>query len=378
MRSKFIGHYPPTEEDLNTTWDKGLVVLDSNCLLNLYRYSDALRDDFIKVLRKVSDRLWLPYQVAHEFHKNRKSVLSKLEGIYADIENKIDNQLKAITQILENDKKYSIIQPEALQEMITKNFDNIKQELKAQSAKHPKYNNNNDPILAIIEELFEGKVGEPTSAEKLEEIYNEGKKRYQDKVPPGYKDLQDKKDKPEQSLYGDLIVWRQTIEHIKSNQTPVLFVTDDNKEDWWDKNGRKTIKPRPELIDEFYKETNIRILIYNPNTFLKYASERLKEEVQKESLEEIEKTVKYTSAPFTGSFADSIRALQDSLSQGRSSSFYQSLKKSILDEETYSLRQQLPEGFLKDIKKVANVIKIIEQNPMIFKEEEENIEKRKP
>ena len=50
--------------------------------------------------------------------------------------------------------------------------------------------------------------------------------------------------------------------------------TDDRKEDWWTIENGKTIRPREELIKEFFDLTGVRILIYNAENFLKYAKEK--------------------------------------------------------------------------------------------------------
>lgn len=62
--------------------------------------------------------------------------------------------------------------------------------------------------------------------------------------------------------------------HYQQKKKPIIFVTDDNKEDWWLKENGETKRPRPELIKEFFDETGTRILIYNPEQFLNIARER--------------------------------------------------------------------------------------------------------
>ena len=66
-----------------------------------------------------------------------------------------------------------------------------------------------------------------------------------------------------------------------------MFVTDDRKEDWWLKIKGETIRPREELIKEFYDETGYRILIYQADIFLKFAKEKLKSKVKDGSIDEV-------------------------------------------------------------------------------------------
>ena len=53
----------------------GLIVLDANVLLDLYRITPDARDQVLETLRSVVERLWVPYQAALEFSRNRKEVV---------------------------------------------------------------------------------------------------------------------------------------------------------------------------------------------------------------------------------------------------------------------------------------------------------------
>lgn len=119
----------------------------------------------------------------------------------------------------------------------------------------------------------------------MEDICKEGKVRYEKKIPPGYKDNTNKSNGNE---YGDLIVWKEIIKYAKTNKQPIVFVTDDQKEDWWTIEKGFSIRPREELIKEFLDETGIRILIYNADRFLRAAKRRkLVESIDPKSLDEV-------------------------------------------------------------------------------------------
>ncbi|WP_204277464.1 PIN-like domain-containing protein, partial [Escherichia coli] len=62
-------------------------------------------------------------------------------------------------------------------------------------------------------------------------LKKEGEDRYAKKIPPGYKDA--KKDAGEFDKYGDLIIWKDMIGKAKADKRPILFISDDAKEDWW-------------------------------------------------------------------------------------------------------------------------------------------------
>ncbi len=71
----FEGYRTPTGEDHRRVLTEGLVALDANVLLNLYRYTEQARDDLLSVLDRLEDRLWVPNQVLVEFWRNREGVL---------------------------------------------------------------------------------------------------------------------------------------------------------------------------------------------------------------------------------------------------------------------------------------------------------------
>jgi diguanylate cyclase (GGDEF)-like protein len=124
-----------------------------------------------------------------------------------------------------------------------------------------------DNILEEITELFDGKVGEPYPDEKLDKLYKEAERRYQNKVPPGYGDAK----KPVPERYGDFIVWSQIKDYAGAQKKPIIFITDDAKEDWWLKHEGKTRGPRPELIQEMQDGAGVRFYMYASDRFIEYA-----------------------------------------------------------------------------------------------------------
>lgn len=70
MKAVFSGYYSPTEEEFEQLWSECLFVFDTNTLLNLYRYSKESRELLFKVMETIVDRIWIPHQVALEYHKH--------------------------------------------------------------------------------------------------------------------------------------------------------------------------------------------------------------------------------------------------------------------------------------------------------------------
>jgi hypothetical protein len=158
----------------------------------------------------------------------------------------------------------------------------MSKELEKSEEKHPALIDN-DAVRERITTLFDGKVGEPYSAQKLEEICQGGGKRYQRKMPPGYLDSV----KGGTDQYGDLIIWFQLIDKAKESKKPLIFITDDKKEDWWCRFKGKTVGPRPELIAEMVKEAEVSFYMYQSDQFMEYAQKYLKRSQNKEAIDEV-------------------------------------------------------------------------------------------
>jgi hypothetical protein len=76
MRDLFRGYYKPTPEELAAIWEKCVFSFDANILLHIYSYTPETRERFFEILTCLKDRIWIPHQVAYEYHKNRIYVIS--------------------------------------------------------------------------------------------------------------------------------------------------------------------------------------------------------------------------------------------------------------------------------------------------------------
>ena len=85
MRDLFPSYYRPTDEEFKELWEKCFFIFDTNVLLNLYLYDKKTLNDFLKVLKVVNERLWIPHQVALEFQKNRIDNIKKRNKEIGDL-----------------------------------------------------------------------------------------------------------------------------------------------------------------------------------------------------------------------------------------------------------------------------------------------------
>src|SRR4051812_13845217 len=84
LRELFPGYFRPTDVDFRRMWNEGLISVDANILLHVYRYSPPLREALFAILEKLAGRLWITNRVAYEFSKNRLKVISGQEKAYDD------------------------------------------------------------------------------------------------------------------------------------------------------------------------------------------------------------------------------------------------------------------------------------------------------
>ena len=291
MRKEFPGYYLPTDKEFKEIWETCDFSFDANVLLNLYRYTKDTRQVLIKTLKSVEDRIWIPHQTALEYHRNRIHVIETQLNAYEKIKKILTDQKTAtismLTQVYQNGK-HPYINSDKFQRELTRLTDEYLSELDQLKEFHPNLIYD-DPIKDELTELFEGKVGDHFDSEETEEILKKGKERYEKEIPPGYMD--NHKGSPER--YGDLILWFQIIKHAKERNKPIIFVTDDRKEDWWYRPYNKTIGPRPELISEIVFEAEIKFYMYSADPFMSRAEQYLNQKIDEQAINEVEKLRKF-------------------------------------------------------------------------------------
>lgn len=316
MESLFKGYYQPTPEQFKELWEEGTFVFDTNVLLGLYRYKRDSRDEVLNVIKKIEDRIWIPYQVGLEFHRNRLTVLGEQNSSLSTIKNSIRESISSIEKKckdLELDKRHSEIETATFIERFRDLSESVISELDEIKAKKLTNDIDQDVVLTELTTLFsvsKGSLGSPPKDQKvLEDIYKDGEFRAKNKIPPSFEDiLKAQKNKSGEEYYafeglnykkgfGDLIVWKQIIEFARTNEKKkVIFVTDDTKEDWMriiNSHGKNTISARPELVSEIFKEAGVETFyIYDTNSFLDYSKEYFDIEVSDETIKDV-KSVYY-------------------------------------------------------------------------------------
>jgi len=273
VKDEFRGYYPPTGPEYGELWTSALIVLDTNSLLNLYRYSETTRQQFIDVLSAFQDRLWIPAQVAQEFLDRRFDVIHDQTSAFTAVREILSESQKAFESGVGRYKRHSTLDVDALVSQFESAVGTLIAELDSKEDAHTldvAQARESDSIWDKVSELYAGRVGARFPEHELESIYKEGAKRYAAEVPPGYKDA--KKGAP--GMFGDLVLWKQLLLHASVTGQPAIFVTDDSKEDWWRIFRGQKIGPRPELVHEFYAVASQKVHFYSPEQFSREARER--------------------------------------------------------------------------------------------------------
>lgn len=300
MRNLFPGYYRPTEEEFRVLWSEATFIFDTNVLLNLYSYPEDVRNVYLSVLRKLDQRIWIPYQVGLEFHRNRfskiKQANQRVEKLLQTIQ-ATSKQLSSEVTGIELEKRN--IGVSNIQERLTAvqaAHDALSEAVQLACNKLPPISLE-DPIGDQICALLENRVGKPPADQTaLDAFVSDGQDRFDKGIPPGFAD-EVKGDETYRDRgityprkFGDLILWRQLLEHVKQNSLKaIVFVTGDRKKDWWWLDDGKTLGPLPSLVQEINSTTPAELFwMYSADQFLQNAEVHLKAtEVTKEAIDQV-------------------------------------------------------------------------------------------
>ncbi len=255
------------------------VVLDTNVLLAPYTIGET---DLLDQCRRIysslikQGRLIIPGQVAREFAKNRAAKL-------AELYQRLSRRKQQPEQ--KQSEKYPLLSSlQDYQEVIRleKEIDTKIQERQKAIERVLNYIQGwqwNDPVSQLYSDLFtESIVIEPSITE--EEIGKDLDRRLLHTIPPGYKDAA-----KEDRGVGDLIIWHTILEIGRKEKKSVIFVSGEEKADWFQKSEKLALYPRYELVDEFRRASggqSFYIIRFSRFLELFGASEELVEEVRQE------------------------------------------------------------------------------------------------
>jgi rRNA-processing protein FCF1 len=221
-----------------------VVVLDTNVLLIPYTIGSKsiheIKGTFSDLISQ--NRLFLPEQVVREFVKNRPNKLSELYQQVSDHKSKVHKIDTPIYPLFESLPEYK--EALRLQEEVNSKIKEYSKEIE-KVLNHIKGMNWNDQVSLIYKELF--------NKDQIIELFGEQKAHIEDfkfrsqhNIPPGFKD----KAKPDGGI-GDYLIWKTILQIGKETKKDVIFVSGDEKNDWYHQSMKQPLYPRYELIQEY-------------------------------------------------------------------------------------------------------------------------------
>ncbi|MFD4738122.1 PIN-like domain-containing protein [Streptomyces virginiae] len=293
-------HRTPLKSDYERVFQSGMVVLDTNVLLNLYRSNARTRQDTFAVLTKLRDRLWVPHQVLTEFWRNRelksirhhhstraKETSLALDKARRSAHDAVDRWMKDVR--LKQDEGVTLRIDEGLK-TLAEAIDGLREIIDAQAERDALLGTaetHTDPVLAELEPLLHGRIGEPLATDEYDKAVQAAQKRADEEIPPGYEDF---KTKPPERAAGDYLLWVQLLQEAQNRAGDVLLVTGDVKKDWWHpRDGDVPARPRAELLVELREQAGVQLYMLTPAELLTRAEELLDGlDVDKDSVDELE------------------------------------------------------------------------------------------
>ncbi|MEI7996822.1 MAG: PIN domain-containing protein [Methylococcaceae bacterium] len=290
MRKHFSEHFQPTEAEKQNIWAEALFVFDTNILLNLYRLSKETSLGMMEVLKKLKGRLFLPHQVSFEFYEHREEEIARQVNAFEDVR----KYLKEIPKDFKKQfSRHPCIPITAIAEALTKCAEEqVNLVADSQGKNQLNFLDHDDPILPALDALFTD-CSEPPYTDADNDLLNEKVEEcFQKNLPPCFVYESGQKPKSPTNYHkGDSRVWFQIIKHAGTTKKPIIFVTADDKHNWWRHikigNKDRPIGPHFQLIRDIELASGNRFLMYTQESFLEEAPKYLGVSEQKQIIEEI-------------------------------------------------------------------------------------------
>lgn len=261
--------------------------VDTNILLNLYKYTRPTAEDLIRALRQMESVLFVPHQVLAEFWAQLETVrkgahhreaLGKIETAIDGLERDVNTWLRrtglkdpheSSEQATTEDGPQSAGQAERADREIEKarecaeNLKSIIEGVLDDTTGDDQW------ILKQLEDILQDRIGGAPSVDERSRMLKEFEERQKNDIPPGTRDTEKRNGKTEKS-FGDYFIWKQCINEGTARSAragqpfDLTLVTQDLKDDWT-RSQNPQILARRELVREYHDATQGGI--FRINTF---------------------------------------------------------------------------------------------------------------
>lgn len=226
-----------------------IVALDTNVLLAPYKLGASSFKSIIEIYSRLANekRLVLPAHVAREYARQRTVELSNLVKTLRDQSSRAASPTPSTVPFLEGNDEYR--RAKEASEDIERRIRDARKSLDAviSNLSDPI---NGDPVLGEYSRVF-GDCIHDIAIDDRDLFEQNCDYRFENGIPPGYQD-----GAKSNNAIGDVIIWKTIIDSAKKKRSDVIFVTGDEKSDWWVRHDKTPFQPRYELLDEFSRETS--------------------------------------------------------------------------------------------------------------------------
>lgn len=235
--------------------DSHPIFLDANVLLYFYKVSNKVKQNFIDFLNKNIDDIFITEHVKNEYLKSRVKVINNdYLNVLKDTPDDLQKNLNILSSFITSNKAmlndYGDIYDDLKE--IEGNLLNAHKKLTSEIKQDLERNKNikyNDPLLDVYSNITVINNISDKEASFIKGKYDELKNN-SSVTFPGMAD-----DKKTNNHDGDFIIFHELMKYMKENDTSIIFLTNDIKEDWFYIDSQKKKSPQISYIEATYNNT---------------------------------------------------------------------------------------------------------------------------
>lgn len=305
----FDHYYRASSERIEAAFRSGLIVLDTNVLLNVLRYSPSARDELLGVIEGIADRCLVPHQVAVEYNRNRVAVVVGRQKELTEAASEID-AIRVAARTLVNRLRDRRMLPAAEVRQLD---DSVTQFLGAlaTAASEAADQYDLDPARLVgqvdiwterLVQALEGRVAERPADDVLTHDQEEASRRRKMNIAPGFKD----------EAGGDYMWWAEVMRSPDLRGRPLVVVSDDTgKGDWLFREHGITVGPHAVLIEDARDAGATDLVLLPTSELLRLAETVGISQVSDSTIDESEKALTPADVPWTlAGYVELIHALE--------------------------------------------------------------------
>lgn len=252
MKQHFPGFYAYTKQELKDLIEKSTIVFGASVLLDLLKISYGM--DFLDIISKEigTERLWLPYDTAWLYHERLATVVDE------QVKN-VDSAASALNRL--KDSFLDNGQHPYISDTLKVSFDKMMNQLKDALDKDRNFllgHLNNSLLRKRVDDIFQGRIGEPYEQNQLEQLYQESEERHNQRRQPS---ICFSRSKNIRIRHHRLIVWKQIERYAKEEKKPIVLVLNRITPNWFFIYNDDMVRPHQNLINEFIGNTGQNIYI---------------------------------------------------------------------------------------------------------------------